>query len=151
MAIPQAQPPRPYGRSERCHLQHVHLFASNLAQSMAFYTRWFDAEVVWDGSHAGTRNVFVRVGKGALHLYDQAPRELGRNAIHHIGIQVVGLQEQYDRMQAGGVELPHPIRWMGAAGDGGYFMVQAPDRVLIEVFEPGAEYGQQVLAYFGCD
>lgn len=149
MANPDRPAARPYGGSERCHLQHVHLFASDLAQSIAYYTRWFDAEVIWDGTHAGTRNVFVRVGRGALHFYDQPPRELGRNAIHHIGIQVVGLQDQYDRMRAGGVALPHPIRWMGEPGSGGYFMVQAPDRVLIEVFEPGMEYEQRVLAYFG--
>ena len=150
-ATPQPSSQHPYGRPERCHLQHAHLFASDLAQSIAYYQRWFDAEVVWDGTHAGTRNVFVRIGKGALHFYDQAPRDFGRNAIHHIGIQVVGLQQQYDRMQAGGVALPNPIRWMGdASGSGGYFMVQAPDQVLIEVFEPGEEYEQSVLAYFGC-
>ena len=143
-------PQHPYGRTERCHLQHVHLFASNLQQSIAYYQRWFDAELVWDGSHAGTRNVFLRVSKGALHFYDQPPRGLARNAIHHIGIQVVGLQQQYDRMQAGGMALPNPIRWMDEAGSGGYFMVQAPDQVLIEVFEPGAEYGQRVLEFFGC-
>lgn len=148
--VTQPGPQHPYGRSERCHLQHVHLFASDLACSIAYYQRWFDAELVWDGAHAGTRNVFLRIGKGALHFYDQPPRELARNAIHHIGIQVVGLQQQYERMLAGGVTLPNAIRWTDHAGDGGYFMVQAPDNVLIEVFEPSTEYEQNVLEFFGC-
>lgn len=148
--MPAPTPLTPYGSTERCHLQHVHLFASDLAQSIAFYQRWFDAELVWDHAHAGARNVFLRIGRGALHFYDQPPRELARNAIHHLGIQVVGLQAQYDRMQAGGIALPNPIRWSGPPGDGGYFMVQAPDNVLLEVFEPGREYERAVLAYFGC-
>lgn len=56
---------RPYGRDERYHLQHVHLFASNLGETIAFYTRWFDALVVWDGDYGGARNVIMKIGIGA--------------------------------------------------------------------------------------
>ena len=139
---------KPYGRDERYHLQHVHLFASNLDETIAFYIRWFDAKVVWDGSYGGARNVFMKIGIGALHLYEQPPRELGRNAVHHLGFQVVGLHELYARMQAAGLHLPNPVR---EHQGGGYFMVQAPDNVLLEVFEPGPQRDVRVLRYYGLD
>lgn len=136
----------PYGRQERYHLQHIHLFAQNLEQTLAFYQRWFDGEVMWDGLYGGARNVFMRIGIGALHFYDQAPRDMQGNAFHHLGMQVVGLQDLYERMRAAGLHLPNPIR---ESAGGGYFMVQAPDRVLIEAFEPGPEREPQVQAYYG--
>jgi len=136
----------PYGSEKRYHLQHVHLFAQDLEQSIRFYQQWFDAEVMWDGDYGGARNVFMKIGIGALHFYEQPPRELRRNAVHHLGIQVVGLQDLYDRMKAAGVHLPNPIR---ESGGGGYFMVQAPDQVLIEAFEPGAQRDPAVLSYYG--
>ena len=137
---------RPYGRDDRYHLQHVHLFASNLDVTIEFYRRWFDAEVVWDGDYGGARNIFMKIGIGAMHLYEQPPRDLGRNAVHHLGMQVVGLRELYDHMKAAGVDLPNPIR---EHSGGGYFMVKAPDDVLLEVFEPGASRDPSVLAYYG--
>lgn len=146
--IPDADASRPYGRDERCHLQHVHLFASNLEETIAFYTRWFDARAVWDGDYGGARNVFLKIGIGAMHLYDQPPRDLGRNAVHHLGFQVVGLRDLYERMQAAGLPLPNPIR---EHQGGGYFMVQAPDQMLLEVFEPGAQRDPRVLHYYGLD
>ena len=136
---------RPYGRDERYHLQHVHLFASKLEETIAFYAKWFDAEVIWDGDYAGARNVFVKIGIGAMHLYEQPPRDLGRNAIHHLGMQVVGLGELHARMQVAGLS-PSPLR---AQSGGGYFMVKAPDEVLLEVFEPGASRDARVLDYYG--
>ena len=36
----------PYGRTQRYHLQHVHLFASDVEATIAFYRTWFDAEVI---------------------------------------------------------------------------------------------------------
>lgn len=139
---------RPYGRDERYHLQHVHLFASNLVETIEFYTRWFDAKVVWDGNYGGARNVFIKIGIGAMHLYEQPPRERGRNAVHHLGFQVAGLRELYERMKAAGVNLPNPMR---EHDGGGYFMVEAPDNVLLEVFEPGPQRDPRVRHYYGLD
>jgi catechol 2,3-dioxygenase-like lactoylglutathione lyase family enzyme len=139
----------PYGSPARYHLQHAHLFASDLELTLAFYRRWFDARVVWDGDVGGARNVFVQIGKGALHFYGQPPRDAHRSGgIHHIGIQVAGLRDLYERMKAGGVRLPNPIRAMGG---GGYFMIEAPDHVLIELFEPGPEVDRNpaLRDYFG--
>lgn len=116
----------------RVRLHHVHLLASDLAASLAFYERWFGAEVVADEVFAGARNVLVRIGDGRLNFYDQPPRDRGRNAVHHIGIQTDDLPRLVRRMQAGGVAFRKPIA--GSPGVG-YVMVEAPDGVLIELFE----------------
>ena len=137
---------RPYGQDDRAHLQHVHLFASDIGVTIEFYRRWFGARVVWDGDYGGARNVFMKIGIGAMHLYEQPPRDLGRNAVHHLGMQVVGLHDVYERMKAAGIDLPNPIR---ENSGGGYFMVKAPDDVLLEVFEPGSSRDPAVLAYYG--
>lgn len=137
----------PYGSDARFHFHHVHLFASDLAETIDFYTRWFDARVVWDGDVAGARNIFMKVGIGAIHLYEQQPREMARNAIHHLGFQVVDIEELYARMKAAGLSIPNPIRKL--EGGGGYFMLGAPDDVLIEVFEPGATHDAIVQNYYG--
>lgn len=137
----------PYGSNQRYHLQHVHIFASNINETIDFYTRWFDGEVVWDGDVAGARNVFMKIGIGALHLYDQLPRGEGKNAVHHLGMQVVGIEEIYERMKEAGLHIPNPIRKLG--GGGGYFMLGAPDNVVIEMFEPGATRDEVVRSYYG--
>ena len=77
------------------------------------------------------------------------PRDLGKNAVHHIGMQVVGLAELYERMKASGLHIPNQIRDFG--GGGGYFMLGAPDGVLIEVFEPGLSKVPEVRRYYGFD
>ena len=138
-------PPLPYGSGQRYHLQHVHLFASDLDLAIAFYTTWFDAEVVWDGDYASARNVFMKIGIGALHFYQQPPRGSGKNAVHHLGMQVSGLHELHARMVAGDL-APKPIREDRGSG---YFMLEAPDGVLLEVFEPGPQRDERVLRYYG--
>ncbi|KQV54764.1 VOC family protein [Caulobacter sp. Root342] len=136
----------PYGSTQRYHFQHIHLFASDIDRTIAFYRTWFDAEVTWDGDYAGARNVFMKIGIGAMHLYDQAPRDEGRNAVHHLGMQVVGLDDLYDRMVAAGVPIRNPVRRSGGSG---YFMLEAPDGVLLEVFEPGPQRDPEVRRYYG--
>lgn len=111
---------------------HAHLFASDLAQTLAFYETWFDAEVVADHEFAGARNVMVRVGTGMLNFYDQAPRGSGKNAVHHLGFQVDDLADLVARMRAAGIEHRSPIRVLPELD---YLMIEAPDGVLLEVFE----------------
>jgi len=147
MTTQEAEWQYPYGSGQRYHLQHVHLFASNVDATIDFYRKWFDAEVIWDGDVAGARNVFIKVGIGALHLYDQLPRGEGKNAVHHLGMQVVGIGELYERMKAAGLHIPNPIRSLG--GGGGYFMLGAPDGVVIEIFEPGKLRESVVRDYYG--
>lgn len=136
----------PYGATDRFHFQHVHIFASDVAKTIEFYSYWFNAKVAWDGDYGGARNIFLKIGNGAIHLYDQAPRALQRNAVHHLGIQVVGLEELYGRMINSGLALRNPIR---RHGGGGYLMLEGPDGVLLELFEPGPLRDAQTLQYYG--
>lgn len=111
---------------------HAHLFATDLDASLEFYRRWFGAEVVADREFGGARNVMVRIGDGQLNFYQQPPRDLGRNAIHHLGFQVTDLSGLVAEMAEGGVEFRTPIRELPELD---YVMVAAPDNVLLELFE----------------
>jgi catechol 2,3-dioxygenase-like lactoylglutathione lyase family enzyme len=117
-------------------LHHAHLFASDIRAGIAFYTEVFGGEVVLDADVAGARNVFIRIGSGRLHLYDQPPKAPGRGSIHHLGIQTDDLSGIVDRLRARGVE---PSRGITDLGFWRYLMVPAPDEVLIELFEVDAE------------
>ena len=130
LAIMTGQKTAPAGT---CDLHHAHLFAADLDAALDFYRRWFGAEVAWDGMFAGVRNVFVRIGGGRLHFYDQAPRAHARNAVHHLGVRVRGLEPLVARMREGGVALRTDIR---RHPEGSYLMLEAPDGVLLELFEP---------------
>ena len=118
------------------HLHHVHLFASDLDASVRFYAELFDGEVVLDAELAGARNVFIRIGSGRLHLYDQPPKTPGRGAIHHVGIQTDDIGAVVERLAAGGVTPRKGVTELGAWR---YLMVPAPDDVLIELFEVDLE------------
>lgn len=122
----------PEPTAPRSRLHHTHLFASDLEASLDFYRRWFGAEVLSDEVFAGARNVLVRVGDGRLNFYDQPPRDRGRNAVHHLGIQTEDLAALVEAMTAGGVAFRKPITQVGALG---YVMVEGPDGVLIELFQ----------------
>ncbi len=114
------------------HLHHVHIFAADLDYSITFYREVFDAKVVLDKELAGARNVFMTIGRGRLHLYDQSPRQVQRAGIHHFGIQTDELDAIPDRLENFGIESPNEIRDQGTWR---YLMVCAPDDILVEVFE----------------
>jgi len=127
---------RPYRLGESspapARLHHTHIFASDLAATVAFYRRWFDAKVVADEVLLGSRNVMVAIGDGRLNIYDQAPGSTGRSGVHHLGLQIRDLDALAERMRDGGCELRKPI----TEGEGfRYVMVQAPDGILLELFE----------------
>ncbi len=114
------------------HIHHVHIFASDLDKSVNFYKEFFDGEVILDMEMAGARNVFMKVGKGRIHFYDQAPKFSGRGSIHHFGIQTDEIERVVNKMKSMGVVFKKDIT------DGGfwkYIMVPAPDDILIELFE----------------
>jgi len=138
--------PQPAAPAVTCDFHHAHLFASDLDAAVEFYRRWFGAEVAWDGIFAGVRNVFVRLGAGRLHFYDQAPRAHGRNAVHHLGIRVRGLDALIARLRDSGVGLRSEIR---RHPEGSYLMLEAPDGVLLELFEPDLSgLPQAAVQYF---
>jgi catechol 2,3-dioxygenase-like lactoylglutathione lyase family enzyme len=113
-------------------IHHVHIFASDLARSVEFYKKAFGGEVVLDVDVAGARNVFMKIGKGKLHFYDQSPKYSGRGSIHHFGIQTDNLEEGYAKVRDMGVPFTKGITDLGYMK---YVMVPAPDNILIEYFE----------------
>lgn len=90
------------------------------------------ATVAYDGEFGNARNVFMRVGEGRLHLYDQKPRGLGPSAVHHLGIRSDDLAGLVARMRGLGHGFRTGIREFGSWR---YIMTAAPDQVVLELFQ----------------
>jgi hypothetical protein len=67
--------------------------SSNIDATLGFWTQAFGAIVVYDEQFAGARNVFLTLGTGRLHFYDQSPKVLGQGTVHHLGLQAENLEE----------------------------------------------------------
>jgi catechol 2,3-dioxygenase-like lactoylglutathione lyase family enzyme len=94
------------GMKLACHIHHVHIFASEIDQSIGFYREFFGGQVILDSELAGQRNVFVKIGNGRLHLYDQPPKNRVRGNIHHFGIQTDDIEGVVSKLRSGGVVFP---------------------------------------------
>ncbi len=129
-----------------CHIHHVHIFASDIEKSIKFYQEFFGGKVILDAELAGARNVFIQIGNGRLHLYDQPPKSPGKGSIHHFGIQTDNIEEVVSKLISGGVVLKKGISDLGFWR---YIMVPAPDEILIELFKiDRTKLPPQYLAYF---
>ena len=129
-----------------CHLHHVHIFASDIDKSVAFYEDFFGGVVVLDTELAGGRNLFMRIGNGRLHFYDQPPKNAVRGSIHHFGIQTDEIGEIVANMKAKGISFKKDIVDFGFWK---YIMVPAPDDILIELFEIKRDLiPKELLDYF---
>ena len=113
-------------------LHHVHIFASDMAATLDWWQRHFGAEVILDETLAGSRNVMIAIGQGRINIYDQPPRGYGPGPVHHVGIRVPDLADRWPQMQANGLSSPKGLREQDAWR---YVMVQAPDGLLVELFE----------------
>ena len=113
-------------------LHHTHIFASDIDHTIAWWQNYFGARVLFDGDNAGARNVMLGIGRGRLNLYDQAPRDNGRGAVHHIGVRVKDLKAVWADLQAKGLTSPKGLR---NHDDWRYVMIAAPDDLLVELFE----------------
>ena len=118
------------------HVHHVHLFAADLEKSLKFYQDAFGGKVILDENMAGARNVFMRIGTGRIHFYDQAPAFSGRGSIHHFGIQTDNIEGVIEKLKDIGVSFTKGITDIGAWK---YIMVPATDNVLIELFQVNKE------------
>jgi len=128
------------------HIHHVHIFASELDTSVRFYQDFFDGNVILDMELAGARNVFMKVGNGRIHFYNQPPKFSGRGSIHHFGIQTDDVEGVVKKMKAGGVLFTKDIT---DAGFWKYIMVPAPDDILIELFQVDKkQIPAEMLSYF---
>ena len=126
-------------------LHHVHIFASNIDASIAWWRDMLGGDVRWDGDFAGARNVFMKVGSGRLHFYDQFPTDLSRGPIHHIGIRTDDLDQLHRHLRQRGVQFRSGIREFDYAR---YIMCAAPDGVLLELFQPNPEQLPEAVAAF---
>ena len=116
----------------RISLHHVHMFASNIDESIRFFREMFGAELLIDKEMAGARNVMMSIGSGKINFYDQPPKDQGRGIVHHLGIETDDLEALVEQMQSKGYDFRKPIRDLGAWK---YVMVEGPDHVLIELFQ----------------
>ncbi len=129
-----------------CHVHHVHIFASDVKKSIKFYEEFFGGKVILDAELAGARNVFIKIGNGRLHLYDQPPKSPGKGSIDHFGIQTDNIGEVVSKLTSKGVTLKKDISDLGFWK---YVMVPAPDEVLIELFQVDeAKLPPQYIDYF---
>jgi catechol 2,3-dioxygenase-like lactoylglutathione lyase family enzyme len=115
-----------------CNIHHLHIFASDIEKSIKFYEELFGGKVIFDSELAGARNVFMTIGNGRLHLYDQPPKNAGKGSIHHFGIQTDDIEEMVEKFRSRGVALKKKIVDLGFWK---YVMVPAPDEILIELFQ----------------
>src|SRR5699024_5785889 len=60
----------------RIDLHHVHLVTADIRGFCDFFTTHFDAEVVFDDSIDGDRNVFLRIGSGGSISSNRRTRPL---------------------------------------------------------------------------
>lgn len=114
-------------------LHHVHIFASDMKATLAWWQHHLGARILIDADMAGSRNVLIGVGSGRINIYDQPPRGAGRGGpVHHVGVRVKNLRETWQRLQAEGLTSPGGLRehagWR-------YVMIAAPDGQLVELFE----------------
>ncbi|HVJ74054.1 MAG TPA: VOC family protein [Casimicrobiaceae bacterium] len=117
----------------RVGLDHVHLFASDLDETVDFFRTMFGATLVWDGEAAGARNVRLALGNAFLQVYDQPPPRPRGGPMHHVGIATDDLDALVRRMQANGYAFRNPVRDEPRFR---YVMIAGPDDLLIELFEP---------------
>jgi len=116
----------------KINLHHCHLFASNLDESLSFYKEMFDAEVLLDAEVVGVRNVMISIGSGIINFYDQPPKDEGRGAVHHLGIETDDIEALVEKMKNKGHQFRKPISDLGLLK---YVMVAGPDNILIELFQ----------------
>jgi len=128
------------------HIHHVHIFASDIDGSLNFYKDFFGGNIILDTELAGARNVFMKIGNGRLHFYDQSPKNPGRGSIHHFGIQTDDVDEVVIKMRSKGISFKKDIVDFGFWK---YIMVPAPDDILIELFQINRDkIPQEFLDYF---
>jgi catechol 2,3-dioxygenase-like lactoylglutathione lyase family enzyme len=114
-------------------LDHTHLLCSDVDATVDFFSRMFGGRVTMDEADlAGARNVRIEVGIGAIHLYDQPPRGSDRPLVHHIGIRTDDLPELVAHMRGEGYEFRNEIQEHPTFR---YVMVEAPDGLLLELYE----------------
>ncbi len=116
----------------RVSLDHIHIFSTNLSDTVEFFQRMLDATLVWDEDAAGVRTLRLRIGSGFVHVYEQPPKAQRGGAMHHLGIETDDLDGLVAHMRANGHEFRNAIREEPKFK---YVMTTGPDDLLIELFQ----------------
>ncbi len=111
---------------------HVHLFASDIDESLRFYREMLGAMVIFDREMAGARNVLILIGTGKINFYDQPPKSNDHGIMHHLGIETDDLEALVEHMKSKGFKFKKSI---GNHGTWKYIMAEGPDNVLLELFQ----------------
>lgn len=113
-------------------LHHVHIFASDIAVTLKWWCETLGAEILFDGNLANSRCVLIGIGSGRINIYDQPPRGRTNGSIHHIGVRTDQLSTLWADLENSGVQSPNGLR---EQGEWRYVMIEAPDDILVELFE----------------
>jgi catechol 2,3-dioxygenase-like lactoylglutathione lyase family enzyme len=116
----------------RTSLDHIHIFSTNLAATVAFFERMLGASLVWDEDAAGARTLRLKLGRGFVHVYEQPPKAPRGGAMHHLGIETDDLDGLVARMKANGHRFRNAVREEPKFK---YVMTTGPDDLLIELFQ----------------
>lgn len=121
---------------------HVHVYASDLAESERWFVEKLDAEVVERRESGGTASAFLRLGDRAVIIRGPNPGEVmapaagGQFGADHFGLVVDDLAATAAELRARGVKFtmePNEIR------PGVHIsFIEGPDRVSIEVLQRDA-------------
>lgn len=113
-------------------LHHIHIFAADIAATLSWWCDILGARVLFDGNLANARCVLIAVGSGRINIYDQPPRGTTNGSIHHIGIRTKRLRALWAELENSGVRSPNGLR---EQDEWRYVMIEAPDSILVELFE----------------
>jgi catechol 2,3-dioxygenase-like lactoylglutathione lyase family enzyme len=116
----------------RVSLDHVHLFATDVAATLDFFCSMLGAKLIWDEEAAGVRNVRLALGHAFIHVYEQAPKTQRGGPVHHLGVETDDLDGLVARMKQLGYVFRNEVREQPQFR---YVMIAAPDDLLIELFE----------------
>lgn len=92
-------------------IEHVSIRCRNLENSIDYFRRMFDAEVMLRREQEQSRRiVFLRIGDSMLELMEMGPASeptepLKHYGVHHIGIKVDDFESAYQDLQAKGADF----------------------------------------------
>jgi catechol 2,3-dioxygenase-like lactoylglutathione lyase family enzyme len=104
------------------HLDHLNITVRDFRESVDWYRRVFDFELVEEGLQDGSPWGVIRSGEAMLCIYEHRDIELldrhtmrarGLHGLNHIGLRITDREKWLDRAEREGVEILYegPVRW----------------------------------------
>ncbi|MEK6710865.1 MAG: VOC family protein [Nitrospinota bacterium] len=121
-------------------IHHIHLASPDPRAAAAWYAQMLGAEIYADGDLRGARNIRLRVGEALLYIrasragerHTPAPAN-AHYGFNHLCLAVDDLDAALAEAQRKGAAIAEP-EFQLPSGRG--FFLEAPDGVLVEIFEP---------------